>query len=60
MAMEMSSHSDIVIVFDVKCVILECIYDSLFSLIYIFMWHQLHSKQYMRLLLWHVPLVIVL
>ena len=24
------------------------------------MWHHLHSKQYMRLLLWHVPLVIVL
>ena len=59
-AVKMSSHCDVSIVFDVKDMTLESINDSVFVCPTYCVWHQLHSKQYMRVLLQHVPLVIVL
>ena len=41
-------------------VILESINESVFVCPIYLMWYQLHSRQYRRLLLWQVPLVIVL
>ena len=50
-AMKMSGHCGIIIVFDVKNMTLEFIHDSILVCPTYFMWHQLHSKQYIRLLL---------
>ena len=59
-AVKVSCHCCVIIVFDVKNVTLESVNDSNFSCPTYLMWHQLHSKQYIRLLLSQVPLVIVL
>ena len=58
-AMKVSCHCGSVSVFDVKNVTLECMILFLVCPKY-FIWHQLHSSQYMRLLLWHIPFLSVL
>ena len=60
MAIKVSCHCGVIIAFDVKNMTLESIYDSIFVCPTYLVWHQLHSKQYIKLLLWQVPLVIVL
>ena len=59
-ASKVSCHCGVVIMFDVKYMTLESIYDSVFVCPTYLMWHQLYSRQYIKLLLWQVPLVIVL
>ena len=56
---KVSGHCGVVIVFYFKDMTLESVYDSVLSLSY-FVWHQLHSIQYIKLLLWQVPFIIVL
>ena len=59
-AFKVSCHYGVVIVFDVKYMTLESIYDSVFVCPTYLVWHQLHSRQYIKLLLWQMHLVIVL
>ena len=58
-AMKVSCHCGVVNVFYVKCVNLESISDSVFCLSYIFNMAPV-TKQYIKLLLWQVPCVIML
>ena len=60
MAVKVSCHCGGIIVFYVKYMTLESISGSVFVCPTYFIWHQLHSEQYIKLLLWQVPLVIML
>ena len=59
-AMKMSSHSSFVIMFDVKCVTLESINDSVFGLAYIIYMAPVSLQTIYEIVTLHVPLVIVL
>ena len=57
-AVKVSCHNGVVTMFDVKYMTLESMILFFVCPTYL-IWHQLHSKQYIKLLLWQVPLVIV-
>ena len=57
-ASKVSGHCGVVIVLDVKYMTLESVYDSVLSLSYIF--YMAAYMQYITLLLWQVPFLIVL
>ena len=58
-AIKVSCHCGVIIVFDAKYMTLESVILFFVCATYL-VWYQLHSKQYIKLLLWKVPLVIVL